>query len=165
MRKNKVKKKDNEILEVGNLLLCIIEVAPQRCIVGESYLHYLMWKVLQDKSFDDMAERVTFEFDEERPWSKELHTAVKFLSKDVSEMQMMEETKIPMILTEVAREGYEKIRESEKWMDAHFNEPIKPKMFVLTPNGVLVAAYSWAALLDERQQGVISDVVKSIIHG
>lgn len=160
----KDKKKEEKILEVGNLLLCIIEVAPQRCIVGESYLHYLMWKVIQNSSFDEIANRISFDFDEERPWSKEIHSAIRYLSKDISEMNTMDETKIPMILTERAREGYDKIREGEKWMDTHFGETIKPKMFVLTPNGVLVAAYSWSALLNEEQQEAITRTVKSIIH-
>lgn len=155
---------ENKKLEIGNLMLCIMEVAPQRCIVGESYLHYLVWKITQHKAFDDFSKQITINYDENRPWSPEVHKAIRVLSKDFSEMRTIEETKIPMILTETLREGYEEVREAERWMDVHFKEPTKPRTFILTPNGVLVAAYSWSALLTEEQQDIIDKTVKDIIH-
>lgn len=155
---------ENKKLEIGNLMLCVMEVAPQRCIVGESYLHYLIWKIIQYKEFDEFSEQITMNYDEDRPWSPEIHKALRILSRDLSEMKTLDETKIPMILTETLREGYDEVREAERWMDKHFGEPTKPRTFLLTPNGVLVAAYSWAALLSEEQQNIIDGTVKEIIH-
>lgn len=158
------KRTEEKVLEVGNLILSAIQATPDRCVVGETYIHYLAYAILQDKSFHDLAERVHFEYDEERPYSKEVQTAIRYLCKDVTEINTLDDSKIPMILTERVRDGYDTIREAEKWADKHSGMSVLPKVFMLTPNGILVAAYTWSSLLNFKQKVVIEETVRAIIR-
>ncbi len=161
---NEKKKVEEHRLEIGNIILAMIQTTPDRCIVGESYIHYMCYIALKQKEFKEEAKRVSFVLDEQRPYSSEVHTAVKYLSKDISEVRTPDEAKIPMIITERAREGYDEIKTAEGWMVRHIHEPMQPKIFALTPNGILVAAYSWASLMNQDQRDVLAGVIRETMR-
>jgi hypothetical protein len=157
-------KKEEEPLEIGNLLLVIISMASggQGVVVGESYLHLAVYRILGDKSFKRLDRKYPFTLDEGRPVSKELHAAIEAISYNAASPAPRPDNFSPTIIADLERIDYERIKAAEAWMTKHLGVEAIPMNFTLTPAGVDIAAYTWANMMNAQQREVVREVMASL---
>lgn len=168
----KRKKKDEvevrmkeEHAEIGNILLCVIEALNGADgVVGESYIHYMMYRLLNDESFQEYKDKCKFILDGDKPCSRDLHKILEILTRDLSGdvEKAVSGPEIPTIICDTARERYHEIEEAEAWMEKILGKKVTPRIFTLSPQGRGIEGYTREHLLSAAQRDALNQLILEI---
>lgn len=142
---------DKDFIEVGNLVLCVVDkLSVHGGMIGESYIHYAIWEMLNHPAFkgSPLRNKVKFELNENRPYSWTVHNAIRVMSKDMFKHKTMENDnkQTYALMASPVIENREEIMNAEQWLYDTFKDGSEPTMFTLTIPGELAVAVTWNQL-------------------